>query len=112
MPILSAAFLQVPGNFHVSAHAHGDLLGLFYDMHRGETLNCTHFVHSLMFGDESDALKGIDEAAVAPLNGARKIAIMEPTDNGAPRSYEYYIKVAGTQQQSIAELQCDAMRRS
>ena len=78
----------------VSAHAHGDLLNLFYDLHRGETLNCTHYVHSLMFGDESDALlRGVDQAAVAPLNGAKKIAIMEPGDRGEPRSYEYYIKV-------------------
>ncbi len=87
---------QVPGNFHVSAHAHGDLLPLLYDMSRGETLNCTHYIHTLMFGDSDELEKRVDEAAVAPLNGASKIAISQPEDQGAPRSYEYYIKVRTT----------------
>jgi hypothetical protein len=81
---------QVPGNFHVSAHAHGDLLPLLYDMNRGETLNVTHYIHTLMFGDSEELAQRVDEAAVAPLNGAKKIAIMEPQDQGAPKSYEYY----------------------
>ena len=87
---------RVPGNFHVSAHAHGDLLPQLYDQQRGETLNVSHIIHTLVFGSEGDsaALRaGVDEAAVAPLNGAAKMAIMQPEDQGAPRSYEYYIKV-------------------
>jgi hypothetical protein len=35
---------MVPGNFHVSAHAHAHLLSLFFDTTRGETLHCTHFI--------------------------------------------------------------------
>jgi hypothetical protein len=91
---------QVPGNFHVSAHAHGDLLGLFYDTARGETLNCTHYIHHLMFGD-TDELMALDAAAVAPLNGGKKVSIMEPEDQGMPRSYEYYIKVVPTKLQKL-----------
>jgi hypothetical protein len=85
---------QVPGNFHVSAHAHGDLLGVFYPRFPQETLNCTHFVHNLVFGD-TDALQAVDDAAVSPLNGARKVAIAKPEDQGAAHSYEYYISQWG-----------------
>lgn len=79
----------------LSAHAHGDLLSIFYPRFPQETLNCTHFVHNLVFGD-TDVLRGIDEAAVSPLNGARKVAIARPEDQGAAHSYEYYIKVSRT----------------
>lgn len=83
---------RVPGNFHISAHAHAELVGLYFP---GSTLNCTHYVHSLYFGD-NQALTEVDEAMVAPLNGGKKIAIPEPEDSGAARSYEYYIKVVPT----------------
>jgi len=84
---------RVPGNFHVSAHAQHDLLSSFYEMHRGETLNCTHFIHNLHFGESSAALKGVGSAAVAPLSGASQVALMDESDGGAPRSYEYFLKV-------------------
>jgi hypothetical protein len=91
---------QVPGNFHVSAHAHGDLLSIFYPRFPADTLNCTHFVHQLIFG-ETDELKRLDEAAVSPLNGAKKVAIMLPEHGGAPSSYEYYIKVVPTKYEKL-----------
>jgi len=102
---------QVPGNFHVSAHAHGDLLPQLYDQSRGETLNVTHYIHTLIFGSESDSqalMAGVDEAAVAPLNGAHKVAIRAPEDQGAPRSYEYYIKVVPTKFQRLRGSEVDS----
>lgn len=91
---------QVPGNFHVSAHAHGDLISTFYPKFPADTLNCTHYIHSLMFGD-SDELRKVDEAAVSPLDGARQVAITLPEDQGNPRSYEYYIKVVPSKYEKL-----------
>lgn len=95
-PLALSLSLCSTGNFHVSAHAHQDLLPLFYNFHHGENLNLTHEVHHLSFGGEgSDELaRSVGEAAaVSPLNGAKQVAIMMPEDQGAPKSYEYFLKV-------------------
>lgn len=92
---------QVPGNFHVSAHAHGQLLSVFYPNFPRETLNCSHYIHELLFGD-TDELRAVHEASLSPLAGSRKVAIEEPGDHGAARSYEYFIKVVPTQFEKLS----------
>jgi hypothetical protein len=52
---------RVPGNFHLSAHAHGDLLDLFYDNEKGETLNCSHTIHELAFGLDDQLQKAVEQ---------------------------------------------------
>jgi hypothetical protein len=42
---------QVPGNFHVSAHAHANLIPLFFP---NMAMNVTHFVHDLSFGGKKE----------------------------------------------------------
>ena len=99
------------GNFHVSAHAHQDILPLFYNFHNGENLNLTHEVHHLSFGGEgSDQLARDvgEQAAVSPLNGARQVAIMLPEDQGAPRSYEYFLKVVPSKLVSLSGTEVDS----
>jgi hypothetical protein len=39
---------RVPGNFHVSAHAHAELLGMFFE---NRQLNVSHIVNDLSFGE-------------------------------------------------------------
>lgn len=55
---------KVPGNFHISAHAHMDLLPVFFPKH---SMNVSHIIHHLSFGPRIDELKGA-KTAFAPLN--------------------------------------------
>lgn len=79
---------RVPGNFHVSAHAHAHLLNLFF---QNEPMNLTHYIHHLSFGEHPEALFDIESQTISPLGGTQKV-ILEQREN-EPKSYEYYIKI-------------------
>jgi hypothetical protein len=58
---------KVPGNFHISAHAHADLLAaLFKD---GVVMNVSHVIRRLSFGEEIEVGE-VDgqKAAIAPVS--------------------------------------------
>lgn len=85
---------RVPGNFHVSCHAHADLIHVFFATER---MNVSHTVNHLSFGDEVllDAAR-----ATNPLNGVRKSGgggqDGHSAHGGHPVSYEYYLRVVAT----------------
>jgi len=79
---------RVPGNFHISAHAHAHLLNLFF---QNDPMNLTHIVHSLSFGEHAEEAFDVSEVAINPLGGASKV-ILEQKE-GEAKSFEYYVKV-------------------
>jgi len=84
---------KVPGNFHLSAHAHSNLLSVFFG---DKSMNVTHIVHDLSFGDQTHHLAEVEEANTNPLKNSLKIAGADPSDPNAGVSYEYYIKIVPT----------------
>jgi hypothetical protein len=80
---------RVPGNFHVSAHAHANLIPQFF----GKTpMNMTHTIHSLSFGDAEAAeqISALDNSVTNPLSGTSR----STTKQGL--SFEYHIGVVPT----------------
>eukprot|EP00808_Paulinella_micropora_P030488 g10501.t1 len=84
---------KVPGNFHISAHAHANLLHVFFG---SDPLNVTHIIHDLHFGEQTYQLEGIKGANVNPLKGAYKLAQLDDNDPNTAKSFEYYLKVVPT----------------
>jgi len=81
---------KVPGNFHISCHAHSELVPIFFPH---KSMNVSHFVHDLSFGEQTHHLLDVEEANINPLKNAYKIA---SDDGGGAVSYEYYIKIVPT----------------
>jgi len=97
---------KVPGNFHVSCHAHAELINVFFQQ---ESMNVSHTIHHLSFGP---TIKLNAAKATNPLNGVFKAAAHKPKANSGhdhghghddeeededyPLSYEYYIKIVPT----------------
>jgi hypothetical protein len=84
---------KVPGNFHISCHAHADLVHFFFG---SKPMNVTHYVHDLSFGEQTEHLRDVEEANTHALNGAFKVALPDPNDSQSAVSYEYYIKIVPT----------------
>jgi len=84
---------KVPGNFHLSAHAHANLINLFFG---NKPMNVTHIIHDLSFGGQTHHLAEIEEANINPLKDSVKIAGPDPSDPSSGVSYEYYIKIVPT----------------
>jgi len=84
---------KVPGNFHISCHAHADLVSFFFG---NKPMNVTHYVHDLTFGEQTHHMDAVEEANTKALNGAFKITYPDPTDAQNALSYEYYIKIVPT----------------
>lgn len=84
--------LRVPGNFHISTHAYGNIVtklmseGIF-------STDLSHKINHISFGDETD-LKNIkskfDVGILNPIDGVEKI------DHVNQKIYEYYLKVVPT----------------
>lgn len=81
---------KVPGNFHLSAHAHRDYLHLLTD---NGVLNTTHVINAIRFGEMAEAFADIEEAKIDVLAGHRKM-VSEGDNDG--RTFEYYMKVVPT----------------
>lgn len=91
---------RVPGNFHVSAHAHADLLQKFFGPNA--QLDVSHHIHDLSFGDPLSETVDIGyfgrdfvEHQVNPLAGQSK-TIETRRAQTEYVSYEYFIKIVPT----------------
>jgi len=89
---------RVPGNFHVSAHAHAHLIGLFF---QNDPMNVSHMVHNLWFGETSE-LGSIAQAEFNPLSGVEMSGSGDGVPPGEARSYEYYINIVPTQLEKLS----------
>lgn len=85
---------KVPGNFHVSAHAHANLLPIFFP---NSPMNVSHLIHDLSFGVHTDKLSRVERAVTNPLKGTKRYAVVDDPDPETTISYEYYIKIVPTQ---------------
>lgn len=74
---------KVPGNFHISAHSHTDLIGAFFGE---DSMNVSHYINHLWFG-KSEELKDVQGAIINPLEGVKRVT------NDDALSYEYFIKI-------------------
>lgn len=88
---------RVPGNFHISAHAHPRYLDILLPT---SNMNVSHTINHLWFGDtnEKDAFAGVQGAVLNPLEGITQTSL----DNDEPKSYEYYIEIVPTQFQRLS----------
>lgn len=110
---------KVPGNFHISAHSHINLMHIFFP--NGWPMNTTHAIHDLSFGQHTEMLaSGVGPAAATrPLKGVFRPAHLirrissEPPSHGhghghgqaeeelVSTSFEYYIKVVPTHFETV-----------
>lgn len=81
---------KVPGNFHVSAHAHRDLMDVFF---HPKDLNTSHTINHMSFGPRV-SVSGA-KAAFNPLDGLSRV-IPENEQATTLQSFEYYIKMVPT----------------
>jgi hypothetical protein len=84
--------LRVPGNFHISTHAYGNIIAKLIS--EGiSTSDLSHKINHISFGDETD-IKNIkskfDVGILNPIDGVEKI------DHTKQKMYEYYLKVVPT----------------
>jgi len=79
---------RVPGNFHLSAHAHANLLAVFF---QNKHMNLSHIIHNLSFGDHAEEAFDLEEAGINPLKNAKKIVSDSNAQEG--KSFEYYVKI-------------------
>jgi len=86
---------KVPGNFHISAHSHANLVPVFFGR---EPMNVSHYINHLSFGilEETSQLADVAGAHINPLKGTRKVAEPDQYDSQNAKSYEYYIKIVPT----------------
>jgi hypothetical protein len=56
---------KVPGNFHISCHAHANLIHVFF---AEEMMNVSHSIHHLSFGDEGK--EGAGDARACARHGS------------------------------------------
>jgi len=85
---------KVPGNFHISAHSHANLVHMFFGV---APMNVSHIINHLSFGtmEETRELADVPGAHIDPLKGTRKMAEADHDAMNA-KSYEYYIKIVPT----------------
>lgn len=84
---------RVPGNFHVSAHAHAHMLASFF---KDKQMNVSHIIHDLSFGDVEE-FRTLENAVVSPLKGTARNAALDNAQAGEAKSYEYFINIVPAQ---------------
>ncbi len=92
---------KVPGNVHISAHAHANLLSRIYG---NRPMDVSHSIHSFWFGDtEAGAAtrNNVPEAQLDPLHGTQaRLPVPPPAKKGsypaAAYSQEYFLEVVPT----------------
>jgi len=90
---------KVPGNFHVSAHSHANLLPIFFP---NGPMNTTHIIHDISFGEKNEEVASVfDQAVISPLSGLTQNAIVPNNVRGEAVSYEYYIKIVPTKYEKL-----------
>ena len=67
---------KVPGNFHISAHAFGNVLGRIFQESGLQTIDLSHNIKHISFGDDKD-LKDIkrkfSKGVLNPIDGTIKL---------------------------------------
>ncbi|CAD8177444.1 unnamed protein product [Paramecium pentaurelia] len=87
---------KVPGNFHVSAHAFGGILHQVFQRSQIHTLDLSHTINHISFGEEDDLIKikkQFQKGVLNPLDNTKKIA--QP-QGGTGMMFQYYISVVPT----------------
>ncbi|CAK74245.1 unnamed protein product (macronuclear) [Paramecium tetraurelia] len=87
---------KVPGNFHVSAHAFGGILHQVFQRSQIQTLDLSHTINHISFGEEDDLMKikkQFQKGVLNPLDNTKKVA--QP-QGGTGMMFQYYISVVPT----------------
>mmetsp|Transcript_44964 Transcript_44964/g.51983 ORF Transcript_44964/g.51983 Transcript_44964/m.51983 type:complete len:330 (-) Transcript_44964:154-1143(-) len=90
---------KVPGNFHISSHAYGHLLQEVFRQNGISTIDVSHRINHLSFGEEKDLTyvrKNFKQGVLNPLNGMQKV----PKDVNTGTTYQYYLNIVPTTYQS------------
>lgn len=84
---------KVPGNFHISTHAHGRTLMKLIAENETLSFDLTHTIHRISFGNEAD-IKEIKNSfnlgILSPLDG------VYTKDEKNQKSFEYYLDIVPT----------------
>lgn len=90
--------LKVPGNFHISTHAHSDVVQRVASERKGFYLDFTHKINHLSFGDEAKNHEIQKHFQVGILNPLDKV---EKKDNVLNNEFEYYLNIVPTEYTTI-----------
>jgi len=94
---------KVPGNFHISSHAYQNIIPAFMNQNKLTTIDLSHQINHISFGDDSD-LKQIkskfDKGVLNPLDG--KTRTKKETDKDVPLLTQYYINVVPTTYEDLS----------
>jgi hypothetical protein len=85
--------LKVPGNFHISSHAYGTIIGQLIAEGIFE-FDVSHRINHISFGDESHIkhiMTNFNAGILNPIDGVEKFQKMNEN-----KIYEYYLKVVPT----------------
>ncbi|KAL4479478.1 hypothetical protein ABPG72_011800 [Tetrahymena utriculariae] len=88
---------KVPGNFHISSHAYGNYLQRIFQDSRINTLDLSHVINHLSFGEENDLnriKKTFQQGILQPLDNTKKIKPENLRTVGV--THQYYINVVPT----------------
>lgn len=88
---------KVPGNFHISMHAYGDYLQHVMMQSNLQTLDLSHEINHLSFGEATDLMtirKYYDAGILNPLDGVKKYKPEGLGNNGIV--FQYYMNVIPT----------------
>lgn len=89
---------KVPGNFHISAHAHANLLPRLFPAATGAFMDVSHRIHALWFGSTAAGAAVRSHVAAArldPLAGSTA-RLPQVGPRAAPYSQEYFLEVVPT----------------
>lgn len=97
---------KVPGNFHISSHAYGNILNVVFQRAGINTIDLSHSIKHLSFGDDADIKdikKQFSKGVLNPIDGTSKIKPEDQKNHGI--MYQYYISVVPTFYQTISSKQ-------
>lgn len=86
--------MRVPGNFHISSHAYGEVVKEMMVMYGEVKVNMTHTVNHLAFGEEKE-LKDVEKG----FRGVGNLYALDGVvmkDEGDGMMFEYYLNVVPT----------------
>lgn len=94
---------KVPGNFHISSHAYNNLLSQIFHENNINTIDVSHKINHISFGDDKD-LKEIKQkfkkGVLNPLDGIEKIKPESLKSVGV--MHQYYINVVPTTYEDLS----------
>lgn len=92
---------KVPGNFHISMHAHHDIIMQAFD-NALPRLDLSHKIGHISFGENRELMEirsEFQEGVLTPLDGIKRYRAESVQ---MPINYEYYIKVVPTTYHTLA----------